>query len=185
MIRRNKTWELQVFVGYIRHTNILLPKERFMKWGHHHLKSPKVNGPSWISTLWLKKGIVTFPLSHQKSFLTCLNLSTVFVFVLMLLGNSCLNAGNVCLNAGYSCPIFFAKKMHKMSQCAWNIRTCSKLILKNITVHLGCPKQIPPNMFRALSHSTGAHSQVSTCPNFYSTVPIFNRIQAEAGLISW
>ena len=77
-----------------------------------------------------KKGIITFPLSHQKSFPKCLNLSTVFF--LMILGNSCLNAGNSCLNAGYSCPIFFAKKMHKMSQCAWNFRTCSKskLILK-------------------------------------------------------
>ena len=60
-----------------------------------------------------KKGIVTFPLSHQKSFPTCLNLSTVFVCVLMLLGNSCLNAGNVCLNAGYSCTFFLQKKCIK------------------------------------------------------------------------
>ena len=59
-------FELQVFVGYIRHTSILLPKERFMKWGHHHLKSPKVNGPSWISTLWLKKGNSHIPTISPK-----------------------------------------------------------------------------------------------------------------------
>ena len=185
MIRRNKTWELQVFVGYIRHTSILLPKERFMKWGHHHLKSPKVNGPSWISTLWLKKGNSHIPTISPKI------VPNMFEFVNRVC--FCFNAPREFLLECREClpecrvflPDFFAKKMHKMSQCAWNVRTCSKLILKNITVHLGCPKQIPPNMFRALSHSTGAHSQVSTCPNFYSTVPIFNRIQAEAGLISW
>ena len=57
-----------VFPGYIiiRYTGILLPKERFMKWGHHHLKSPKVNGPSWISTLWLKKGNSHIPTISPK-----------------------------------------------------------------------------------------------------------------------
>ena len=90
---------------------------------------------------------------------------------------------------GILAQFFFAKKKKtgKMSQCAWNVRTCSKskLILKNITIHLGRPKQVPPNMFRALSPSTRAHSQVSTCANFYSTLPIFKRIQAEAGVIRW
>ena len=131
MIRRNKTWELQVFAGYIRHTGILLPKERFMKWGHHPHKFPKVNGPSWISTLWrLKKGNNHIPTISPKI------VPKMFEFVnrvfFMILGNSCLNAGNSCLNAGYSCPIFLQKKTHKMSQCAWNFRTCSKskLILK-------------------------------------------------------
>ena len=79
-----------------------------------------------------KKGIITFPLSHQN------RSQHVWIcqpcFFKMILGNS-------CLNAGYSCPIFFAKKTGKMSQCASNVRTCSKIILKNLTIHLGAPNR--------------------------------------------
>ena len=131
MIRRNKTWELQVFAGYIRHTGILLPKERFMKWGHHPHKFPKVNGPSWISTLWrLKKGNNHIPTISPKI------VPKMFEFVNRVFFNDPREFLPECREFLPECrvflPDFFAKKTHKMSQCAWNFRTCSKskLILK-------------------------------------------------------
>ena len=115
-----------------------------------------------------KKVRITFPLSHQNR---SQHESTVF-FQKLILRNCC--------------PAFSCKKnASHVTMCL----TCSNMFKinfqkhHNITIHLGCPKQIAPNMFRALSPSTRAHSQVSTCANFYSTLPIFNRIQAEAGVI--
>ena len=109
MIRRNKTWELQVFAGYIRHTGILLPKERFMKWGHHPHKFPKVNGPSWISTLWrLKKGNNHIPTISPKI------VPKMFEFVNRVFFNDPREFLPECREFLPECrvflPVFFAKK---------------------------------------------------------------------------
>ena len=79
-----------------------------------------------------KKGNNHIPTISPKSFPTCLNLSTVFF----------LNDPREFLpECRVFLPNFFAKKTGKMSQCASNVRTCSKIILKNLTIHLGAPNR--------------------------------------------
>lgn len=57
-----------------------------------------------------------------------------------------------------------------------------KTILKNIIIHLGCPKKIPPNMFRALSTHPGTFSGQNRC-QLLRTLPTFTPIQAKAGVV--
>ena len=77
-----------------------------LKWMDHH-----ENFHSVVE----KKVRITFPLSHQNR---SQHESTVF-FQKLILRNCC--------------PVFSCKKKTRhMSQCAWHVRTCSKLIFKNI-----------------------------------------------------
>ena len=147
-----------------------------MKWGHRHVKFPKVDGPSWEFPQcgWKNKGNNHIPTISPKSFPTWVNRFFSKIDPREFLPGFFLQKKRVTFTMCLTCSNMFKINFQIFSKTS-----------HNITIHLGCPKQITPNMFRALSPSTRAHSQVSTCANFYSTLPIFNRIQAEAGVIRW